>query len=115
MVSGTPVNSDRGDRIRHRHEFYTEKMHASLHPLHMKDPNRAFGPLEREIIYFRDQKKCAVCTATVVWSEVEIHHIQEHAHGGKTDLANAALVHKHCHPKGGAAQAFAQRVKGAEE
>jgi len=107
----TRVNSDRGDRILHRHEFYTEKMFEFLQPLHLKDPKRAFGTLEREILFFRDSKKCAVCGAPVVWDEAEAHHVQEHAEGGPTQLKNAALVHRHCHPKGASAKAFAQQVR----
>jgi len=103
----TRVNSDRGDRIRQRHAFYSERMLEYLGPLQAKDPQRTFGSLEREIIYFRDGKKCAVCKADVAWSEAEFHHVQEHARGGKTVPANGVLVHQHCHPKGPAAQNFA--------
>ncbi len=78
-----------------------------LQPLQLKDPKRRFGPLEREIIYFRDKKICARCDAPVAWDEAEIHHIKEHQDGGPTVLPNGALVHKHCHPKGSAVKAFA--------
>lgn len=106
------VNSDRADTIRRRHEFYVEKMLGFLSPLQMRDPRRIYGPLEREIVYARDGKKCQVCTSDVPWAEAEIHHIDEHAAGGKTDLANGALVHSHCHPKGAAAvKAFAEKHK----
>ena len=72
-----------------------------------KDPKRAFGPLEREIIYWRDGGTCQEpkCNAEVSWDEAEIHHIKPHSEGGKTVLENGALVHKHCHPKGPAATA----------
>ena len=79
--------------------------------LQPKDPTRLFGVLERELIYYRDRKHCAVCNAEVVWPEAEIHHIEEHAKGGPTKLENGALVHKHCHPKGRAAVDFATRWK----
>src|SRR5439155_25853475 len=36
----TRVNSDRGDRIRHRHEFYRAQMLEYLQPLQLKDPTR---------------------------------------------------------------------------
>ena len=103
----TRVNSDKAETIRRRHEFYMEKMLGFLQPLQLKDPKRIFGPLEREIIYFRDKKICARCNAPVAWDEAEIHHIKEHHDGGPTVLPNGALVHKHCHPKGSAAKAFA--------
>jgi len=66
----------------------------------MKDPKRLYGELEREIIYYRDHKKCAVCGADVLWKEAEIHHVEAHSQGGRTSLDNGALVHKHCHPMG---------------
>ena len=105
----TRTNADRAETIRRRHEFYTKTMLEFLGPLQPKDSQRLFGPLERQIIYFRDGKRCqaANCGAEVSWNEAEIHHIVEHQHGGPTKLENGVLVHRHCHPKGAAAQAFA--------
>ena len=101
------TNADRADTIQRRHEFYAKQMYELLGPLQPKDPQRLFGPLEREIIYFRDGKKCNLCGSDVNWSETEIHHVVEHQHGGRTELENGVLVHRHCHPKGAAAQDFA--------
>jgi hypothetical protein len=105
---GTRVNSDRHEVIQRRHEFFAEKMRTAL-DLQMKDPQRAFGLLERELIYYRQRKRCAVCTAEVVWEDAEIHHVKEHSVGGKTELENGALVHHDCHPKGGAVAEFAKK------
>ena len=66
-------------------------------------PQRMFGALEREIIYYQDGKRCGECDADVIWSEAEIHHVDQHSQGGKTALENGALVHRHCHPKGAVA------------
>jgi hypothetical protein len=77
----------------------------------MKDKTRIFGPLESELIYYRERKRCQVCAAEVLWSDHEIHHIDEHSKGGMTVLENGALVHKHCHPKGKAAEEFAEKHK----
>lgn len=105
---GTRSNSDRHEVIQRRHEFFSEKMRDEL-TLQTKDPQRIFGALERELIYYRDKKRCAVCNAEVVWSELEIHHVEQHGKGGRTLLENGALVHRHCHPKGTAAEtAFAK-------
>lgn len=93
------TNSDRSDVIQQRHQFFTSKMHEVIAPK-MKDPTRTFGHVEREIIYYRDKKRCQVCDADVVWSDAEIHHVEQHSEGGWTTLQNGALVHKHCHPKG---------------
>ena len=98
----TRVNSDRAENIQRRHEFLAAKMHEKLQPK-MKDPQRMFGALEREIIYYRDRKRCGECDADVIWSDAEIHHVDQHSQGGKTALENGALVHRHCHPKGAVA------------
>jgi hypothetical protein len=106
----TRVNSDRGERIAHRHAFYMEKMLEYLGPLQLKDPQRVFGELEREILFFKYHKLCAVCQAQIPWNEAQVHHVIEHSQGGQTLLTNAALVHKACHPKGEAAtKAFAKQ------
>ena len=97
----TRSNSDRGENIRRRHRYYSQYMIKLLGNLTCKDPKRSFGPLEREIVYWRDKKTCQVCNAEVEWSEVEIHHKQPHSDGGRTELRNAALVHRGpCHQRG---------------
>lgn len=111
----TRVNSDRGERIAHRHAFYAEKMIEYLSPLEPRDPQRVFGELEREILYFRNHKLCAVCGAQVPWDEAQIHHVKEHSKGGPTLLTNGALVHKACHPQGDVAtKAFAERFLASQ-
>lgn len=104
------TNSDQADTIRVRHAFFAGEMLELLKP-QLKDPQRIFGPVEREVIYYRDQKKCAVrdCGADVLWSEAEFHHVEGHALGGRTLIENGVLVHKTCHPKGKAASDFAEQ------
>ena len=109
----TRVNTDRADTILRRHQFFTEKMYDFLKPL-MKDPTRIYGALERELIYYRDKKKCQLpgCGGEVTWVDHEIHHVQQHSKGGPTTMDNGALMHKHCHPKGDKATAeFAEHWK----
>ena len=95
----TRTNSDRGDRITQRHEFYISEMLAEMPATTPRDPTRHFTPEMRELIYLQQRKKCASCGGNVIWSDAEIHHVQEHRHGGRTTLENAALVHKECHPR----------------
>ena len=64
-----------------------------------KDLSRQFSEEMRELVYLKQGKTCAVCGSGVIWSDAEIHHVKEHQHGGRTELKNAALVHKECHPK----------------
>ena len=104
-------NSDRGETIKRRHQFYSSRMAEFMGNLEPKDPRRAFNQLEREIIYYRQDGHCQVCEASVQWAEAEAHHIIPHGRGGETTLENGALVHAHCHPKGAAAEeAFASKL-----
>jgi Protein of unknown function DUF262/HNH endonuclease len=110
----TRVTSDRGDVIQRRHEFFSAKMREVLKPI-LKDPQRIHGSLERELIYYRDKKRCAVCGLEVAWPDMEIHHVEEHSKGGQTTLENGALVHKKdCHPKSAKATAeFAKKWRAS--
>lgn len=105
----TRTDSDRGETIRLRHDFFAEKMLEFMGPLQRKDPSRAFGELEREILYHRFAKRCAVCGAEIAWADLEIHHVEQHSAGGATALDNGVPVHAACHPRGRAAVEFAAR------
>lgn len=106
----TRTASDRAETIRVRHQFFTEKMLEYMGPLQLKDPKRLFGEVERELIYYRDHKRCAVCKAEIKWSDLEIHHVKQHGDGGGTNPENGVAVHRHCHPKGTAAREFANSL-----
>lgn len=106
----TQTQSSSARSIQLRHNFFSEKMFSILNPI-LKDNNRIFGQLDREIIYYRDNKKCAVCGIEIKWSDLEIHHLFEHYKGGKTALENGVPVHSECHPKGQAAIDFYDKWK----
>ena len=91
--------------IQRRHKFFSENM-IPLNELILKDCIRTYGQLEREIIYYRDYKICAVCYSEIKWNDLEIHHLDEHQNGGQTTIDNGLPVHKDCHPKGQAAIIF---------
>lgn len=95
----TQTQATNASSIAQRHKFFREKMFPILSPV-LKDPTRGYGQMEREIIYYRDSKKCAVCDFEIKWPELEIHHVNEHQHGGQTTMENGVPVHKVCHPKG---------------
>ena len=99
----TASNSPR--TIQKRHAFFSKEMLRELNPV-LLDQTRIFGELEREIVYYREGKQCAVCGELIRWQDLEVHHIEEHQLGGKTDIENAAPVHKDCHPKGHNAHEF---------
>lgn len=104
-VQRTKVSADSPDVIASRHEFFSTKMSEHMRErnfLISRDKQRLFTLVEREAIYFRDDKKCLMCKDSVVWRDAEIHHVKTHAEGGETILENGALVHKICHPKSNA-------------
>lgn len=101
----TQTQSAEGRTIQRRHAFFVKHMIQELSPV-LLDQNRIFGSEEREIVYYRDQKRCAVCKQEIRWEDLEIHHIEEHQVGGQTVIENAVPVHKDCHPKGQKAVEF---------
>ena len=94
----TRANSDRADTIAIRQAFFLERI-APILDLKPKDDKRSYDPIEREIVYLRDKKRCQKCLQPVNWPDAEIHHLSPHAQGGATTLENAVLVHSACHPK----------------
>lgn len=110
----TQTQSAQGRTIQRRHVFFSEQMSSALKPT-LLDPNRIYGEVEREIFYYLQGKKCAQCGQDVKWSDMEIHHIEEHQAGGATSLDNGAVVHQACHPRGvEATRAFAERWAARE-
>ena len=93
------TSTDVAHTIRDRHLFFCVKMLERMQPK-LRHNRRVLGPLEREIVYGRDGKKCQVCRKEVVWKGAEFHHIDPHAKGGPTTISNAVLVHRACHPRG---------------
>lgn len=100
------TNTDRAETIERRHAFFSARMYETLKP-QLLDPTRLFVGVERELVYYRDGKKCQAigCGTDVEWDDAEVHHVKIHSKGGETTLANGALVHKKCHPKGDSAVA----------
>ena len=108
----TQTQSAEGRTIQRRHAFFSKKMLEELKPT-LVDPTRIFGEVEREIVYYRDGKRCAVCAEPIQWDHLQIHHVEEHQAGGHTVIDNGVPVHKDCHPMGQKAEAF--RIKWLEE
>ena len=101
----TQTRSDNAETIRRRHAFFAEEMKNLLSPK-PKDMMRTFTEFDRKTVFFRDRQLCQFCLFQggndhrVSWKECEIHHVIRHVDGGATSIANAALVHRDCHPKG---------------
>lgn len=103
----TQTQSAEARTIAQRHTFFARHMFKALQPT-LLDQTRLFGEVEREILYYQQNKKCAVCGNDLRWSDMEVHHVVEHYNGGRTALENGAIVHKVCHPKGLEAATFAK-------
>ena len=97
MLTSTSSNAARS--VKTRHEFFERKMLEFLKPV-KKDDKRTLDPTEREIIYDKYNKLCAVCFEIIDSDDLDIHHVKEHYQGGETSMENAAPVHRKCHPKG---------------
>ena len=95
----TQTQSAGARTIQRRHAFFVKEILRELKPV-LLDTTRIFGELEREIVFYREGKQCAVCGQPIRWQDLEIHHVEEYQSGGKTVVENAAPVHKDCHPKG---------------
>ncbi|HXS35772.1 MAG TPA: DUF262 domain-containing protein, partial [Flavipsychrobacter sp.] len=108
------TDSAKARAIQARHNFFSDKMFSILQPKR-KDVVRTYGQLEREIIYYRDNKRCIVCSSEIKWDDLEIHHIEEHQDGGPTTLENGVSVHADCHPKGQVATEFNRMWKLKQE
>lgn len=99
----TQTRSDDSNTIRRRHAFFVEQLLSLLSPT-KRDQQRFFTDLQRKTVYFRDMELCQYCLMNgnenkVSWKECDIHHVVPHSEGGVTSVANAALVHRECHPK----------------
>jgi hypothetical protein len=95
----TQTQSAEARTIQRRHAFFVKEMLRELKPT-LLDQTRMFGELERELVYYREEKRCAVCGETIRWPDLEIHHVEEHHAGGPTIIENAVPVHRDCHPRG---------------
>ena len=98
----TQTRSDDANTIRRRHAFFTKEILNLLSPKKL-DTKRSFTDLERKIVFFRDMELCQFCRMNedshkILWEECDIHHVTPHANGGATNIDNAALVHRDCHP-----------------
>ncbi len=99
----TQTQADIASSIRQRHAFFVEEMLELLSPRKL-DTKRSFTDIERQTVFFRDMEICQWCrmkgsSRRVSWDECDIHHVVPYAQGGLTEIYNAVLVHRECHPK----------------
>jgi hypothetical protein len=99
LLSGS--GSDTAEVIRVRHAFLLSQVHPKI-ALNQLDPHRLFDPLEKEVIWNRDRGICRnpICVrqeGRVLFGDATVHHVVEHASGGKTTVRNGVLVCPECH------------------
>jgi 5-methylcytosine-specific restriction endonuclease McrA len=75
-----------------------------------KDDHRRFSPEVRRILWNSVEKKiCSVCADPLDWSSFHVDHVNAHSRGGRTALANAALICPTCNAKKGARRVLHRR------
>ena len=96
--------SDTAVEIRRRHAFFSGWMYRTI-PIELTDPDRNFDPIEKEVIWYRDGRRCRnpdcknyqEVGGEVPFREATVHHVVEHCAGGPTRLENGVLVCPVCH------------------
>lgn len=70
-----------------------------------KDDKRGFTKEQRRLIWNTDSlQSCVSCGTKLTWENFTIDHIKSHALGGKSSLANAALMCQTCNSRKGKRQ-----------
>jgi hypothetical protein len=68
-----------------------------------KDERRTFGQELRRLLWNSDEKKgCTQCGKPLDWTNFQVDHVKAHSRGGRTELANAALICQPCNASKGA-------------
>lgn len=88
--------------IEKRHIFFMEKMRYFMRDDLAIEGNKDISDiLEKEHIFFRDNKKCLMCKQDVLWCDAKIYHINPIAKK-ETGIKDAGLVHITCCPNNNA-------------
>lgn len=67
-----------------------------------KDDQRGFTPEQRRLVWNQaGDRKCTACGCALTWDDFTIDHIDPHSRGGRSDLANAALMCRSCNSSKG--------------
>lgn len=91
-----------GDAKSHRQERDKILSEVLAGVFDKKDSKRLFNEVQRRIIWAQaDKPKCCKCKKPLTWETFEVDHINPHSKGGRTDLANAALICKSCNASKG--------------
>lgn len=91
-----------GDAKSHRQERDKILSEVLAGVFDKKDSRRLFSEVQRRIIWAQaDKPKCCKCRKSLTWETFEVDHINPHSKGGRTNLANAALICKSCNASKG--------------
>ncbi len=67
-----------------------------------KDEQRGFTSEQRRLVWNQAaERKCTDCGCRLTWDDFTIDHIDPHSRGGRSDLANAALMCRSCNSSKG--------------
>lgn len=93
------ARSDSLQDMRYRHEFLMEVIVRDIPALVLKDPTRGFSDEQRAAIYWRDKGICQECGKECAENEFHADHINSHANGGETTIANGQVLCPECNLK----------------
>ena len=66
-------------------------------PPNERDPKRVFSKKEKQEMLDRQDNKCPNCNKSKTLDEVQGHHVERHADGGRTTKDNGVSLCKDCH------------------
>ncbi len=96
------ARSDSIQAMRYREDVLRGVIIRGLSNLVLKDTTRGFSDEQRVAIFWRDGGKCQSCGKECDENEFHADHIEPHAKGGKTKIANGQVLCPECNQKKGA-------------
>ncbi len=82
--------------IQARHDALMHSWLLFAQNLPLKATTHTFNPLQRQVVYRRDEGVCRICGETVNPRAFEVRHVVPVNQGGRTTVANGQTVHMVC-------------------
>jgi len=92
-------STDGADSLTYRHNILKEDLLANVEHLAMKDPQRNFDEMQKQVIYRRDKGICKICGKHCEWNAWEADHIVPWSKGGQTEIENGQVLCPECNKK----------------
>ncbi len=92
-------STDGLDSLTYRHNLLKEYLFVSVEHLPMKDQQRSFDEVQKQVIYLRDKGICQICKKHCEWNAWEADHITPWSKGGQTEIENGQVLCPECNKK----------------